>query len=63
MINRTELEERQLEQELIIRNVMRIRSVEALRIVCFATMQFDRDPIITDEWEQKITDFVRGLES
>lgn len=63
MINRTESENRQLEQEVIIRRVMCIRSVEALRLICHIAMQFDLDPIITEEREQKITDFVRGFEA
>lgn len=63
MINRTELEDRQLEQELIIRNVMCIRSIEYLQVICHFVMGFDGEPIITDEREQKITNFVREFEA
>lgn len=63
MINRTESENRQLLQEAIISTVMCIRSIEKLRLVFIAALQFDRDPIITEEREQKITDFVRGFEA
>lgn len=63
MMNRSELEERRLEQEVIIRNVMCIRSVKALRLICVFATEFDGDPIITDEREQKITDFVREFEA
>lgn len=63
MINRTELENRQLEQEVIIRHVMCIRSVEKLRLICCFAAGFDGDSIITEEREKKITDFVRGFEA
>lgn len=63
MIKRTEPEERQLEQELIIRNIMCIRSIKDLLIVSYFVKNFDREPIITEEREQRITDFVRGFEA
>lgn len=63
MINRTELEARQLEQEIIIRKIMTIHSIESLRLIFRFAAAFDGEPIITEEREQKITDFVREFEA
>ncbi len=63
MINRTELENRQLEQETIIRKIMTIRSLESLRVIFRFAAVFDGAPIITEEREHKISDFVRTFEA